>query len=99
MAIRRFIWTDHAELRLEDRGFARVDIENAIREGHLVRSLNLGDADWRIHGVRSDSRPFAVIYDHPVRGDKSAVRIVSMWSLRRVDLQSRDLTIMTILKP
>lgn len=39
-------------------------------------------ADWRVYGVRSDGRKFAVIYDNRVRGDAGAVRVVSAWPLR-----------------
>jgi uncharacterized protein DUF4258 len=82
LAIKRFIWTEHAELRLGQRGLTKADVEDAVREGHEDRQINQGDADWRVEGVRADGREFAVIYDNPVRGDASAARVVSIWPLR-----------------
>lgn len=82
MAIERFIWTDHAELRLGERGLTRSEVEEAVREGHPIREVNQGDADWRVYGLRSDGRKFAVLYDNPVRGDAGAARVVSAWPLR-----------------
>jgi len=82
MAIERFVWTDHAELRLGERGLTRAEVEETVREGHPIREVNWGDADWRVYGVRSDGRKFAVVYDNPVRGDAGAVRVVSAWPLR-----------------
>jgi hypothetical protein len=80
--IERFIWTDHAELRLSDRGLSQAEVEAAVRFGHQFREVNRGDADWRVHGTRSDGRQFAVIYDHPVLDDVGMARIVSVWPLR-----------------
>jgi hypothetical protein len=82
LAIERFIWTDHAELRLGQRGLTTADVEEAVREGHEIREINQGDADWRVEGVRRDGRRFAVIYDNPVRGDANAACVVSAWPLR-----------------
>ena len=82
MAINRFVWTDHAELRLGERGLTRSEVEEAVREGHPIREVNRGDADWRVYGVRFDGRKFAAIYDNPVQGDASAARVVSAWPLR-----------------
>ena len=82
MEIERFIWTEHAELRLSDRGFSRLEVEQVVRDGHQARAVNRGDADWRIEGTRSDGRRFAVIYDHPAHGDPVVARIVSVWALR-----------------
>jgi hypothetical protein len=82
MGIDRFIWTDHAELRLAQRGLTTFEVEETVREGHEGRELNRGDADWRVEGVRADGRRFAVIYDCPVRGDARAVCVVSVWPLR-----------------
>jgi hypothetical protein len=83
MPIERFIWTEHAEQRLAERGLTRVDVERAIREGHDARRINTGDADWRVHGIRPDEREFEVVYDHPIGGDRTAARIVSAWPLRK----------------
>ena len=82
MAIERFVWTDHAELRLGERGLTRPEVEDAIREGHPIREPNRGDADWRVYGVRSDDRKFAAVYDSPIRGDVRTARVVSAWPLR-----------------
>jgi Domain of unknown function (DUF4258) len=84
MAVERFIWTEHAELRLGQRGLTRFEVEAVVREGHRSREVNRGDADWRVHGVRSDGRRFAVLYDHPATGDSQVARIVSIWPLRDV---------------
>jgi hypothetical protein len=82
MAIERFQWTHHAELRLGERQLTRGEVEQAIRDGHGDRQINAGRADWRVHGIRSDEKSFAVIYDSPVEGDSSSARIVSAWPLR-----------------
>lgn len=82
MEIERFIWTNHAELRLGQRGLTRFEAEEAVREGHDIREENRGDADWRVYGTRSDGRRFAVVYDNPVRGDAHAACVVSAWPLR-----------------
>jgi hypothetical protein len=58
------------------------EVEEVIREGHGARALNRGEADWRLYGERADGRRFAVVYDHPVLGDRAAARIVSFWVLR-----------------
>ena len=84
MEIERFIWTDHAELRLGDRGLSSLEVEEVVREGQQIREVNRGDADWRVHGTRSDGRRFAVIYDHPALGDPGLARIVSTWPLRNL---------------
>lgn len=82
MDIKRFIWTDHAELRLGQRGLSRFEVEGAVREGQEIREENRGDADWRVYGSRSDGRKFAVVYDNPARGDADAACVVSAWPLR-----------------
>jgi len=83
MAIERFEWTHHAEVRLGERHLTRERVEQAIRDGHDERQVNVGDADWRVHGVRSDGKTFAVVYDNPIKRDHNAARIVSAWPLRR----------------
>lgn len=82
MGIERFIWTDHAELRLGQRGLTRFEVEEVVREGHEIREVNRGDADWRVYGTRSDGCKFAVIYDNPAGGDANAACVVSAWPLR-----------------
>lgn len=82
MGVERFIWTEHAELRLGQRGLTTFEVESAVRQGHDVRQVNRGDADWRVEGERGDGKRFVVIYDCPVRGDSRLVRVVSVWPLR-----------------
>jgi len=82
MAIKRFVWTGHAELRLGERGLTRSEVEDTVREGHPIREVNRGDANWRVYGMRSDGRRFTVVYDNPVGGDPGAARVVSAWPLR-----------------
>lgn len=85
MGIERFVWTEHAEMRLGERGLTHFEVEEAIREGHDLREPNQGDADWRVYSVRSDRRRFAVIYDNPSQGDARTARVVSVWPLREGD--------------
>ena len=79
MAIERFLWTDHAVVRLNERRLRRDDVELAIRQGHALRRANAGQADWLIAGVTPDGSAFEAIYDHPVRRDETTARIVSVW--------------------
>jgi hypothetical protein len=83
MAIEQFTWTTHAEERLHERHLTRREVEQAIRDGHGDRQVNVGDADWRVQGIRGDGKTFAVVYDNPVKHDPNAARIVSAWPLRR----------------
>ncbi len=90
MGIERFIWTDHAQQRVYERGLAPAEVERLISEQHDARELNQGEADWRLYGARTDGRGFAVIYDQPVHGEESTVRIVSVWTLRSSGQGRRD---------
>lgn len=81
MPIERFIWTTHAEDRRAQRMIDRSAVESAIGRGHVDREFNLGDADWLIRASLPDGRRFEAIYDHPVRGDRDAIVIVSVWDL------------------
>lgn len=81
MEIERFVWTEHAHMRLAQRGLDATDVEQAIREGHGEREVNDGRAEWLVSGVLSDGTPFEAIYDHPHGDDDIAVRIVSVWRL------------------
>jgi hypothetical protein len=83
MPIERFEWTYHAEVRLGERHLTREGVEQAIRDGHADRQVNVGSADWRVHGVRCDGKTFAVVYDNPAKRNPNAARIVSAWPLRR----------------
>ena len=79
MEIERFVWTEHARMRLAQRGLDAVDVEQAIRSGHAVREVSDGRAEWLVSGVLSNGTPFEAIYDHPHGDDEAAVRIVSVW--------------------
>jgi hypothetical protein len=81
MAIERFVWTEHARMRLVTRRLAVADVERAISAGHAERETNDGRAEWIIRGITPDGTCFEAIYDHPHRGDARAVRIVSVWRL------------------
>jgi hypothetical protein len=78
VSIKRFIWTLHAEERLRERKLTKDLVEQAVREGHSMREINKGEADWRVTTSR-----FVVIYDHPHGKDIDAVDIVSVWVKRR----------------
>lgn len=68
-------------LRLHQRRLARSDVERAIREGHDGRQVNEGQADWLIEGTTSLGERLEAVYDHPVDGDETTVRVVSAWRL------------------
>jgi hypothetical protein len=88
MAIERLHWSNHAEMRLMERGLERGEVERAIRDGDGGRQRNRGDADWRIYAESGAGQRFVVIYDNPVQGDGTlegtggTARIVSVWRLR-----------------
>jgi hypothetical protein len=79
--IDRFVWTEHARMRLAQRGLEADDVEQAIRGSHSDRKVNDGRAEWLVSGALSDGTPFEAIYDHPHGDDEAAVRIVSAWRL------------------
>jgi hypothetical protein len=79
--IDRFIWTDHALLRLRQRRLAIFEVEQAIRQEHDNRKRNAGEADWLIETTTPGGRAFGVIYDHPIRGDRTRAVIISAWSI------------------
>ncbi len=81
MEIERFIWTDHALFRIAQRQLARFEVENAIRDAHDERTPNEGQADWLISTSLHSGRQIEAIYDHPVRGDTSVVRVISVWRI------------------
>ena len=81
MEIERFIWTEHAQMRLAQRGLDAAAVEQAISESHAEREVNDGRAAWLVSGLLSDGTPFEAIYDHPHGDDEAAVRIVSAWRL------------------
>jgi hypothetical protein len=79
VTIRGFVWTDHALLRLAERGLTTFEVEAPIRDGHSDRLANPGRADWLISARTASGIEIEAIYDHPHRGDASTVRIVSVW--------------------
>jgi hypothetical protein len=79
--IERFVWTEHARLRIAQRGLDPAEIERAVKEGHAEREVNDGRAEWLVSGVLADGVPFEAIYDYPHGDDEAAVRIVSAWRL------------------
>lgn len=81
MLIQSFVWTDHALLRITERGLTRFEVEAAIREAHDSRLPNAGRADWLISTKTTSGIPIEAIYDYPHRGDESIARIVSVWRL------------------
>jgi hypothetical protein len=82
MHIERFIWTTHAEDRLDDRHLTRGEVERAIRDGRGDRQLNYGKADWLLAGITITGISFEAVYDHPAHGQPATARVVSVW---RVD--------------
>jgi hypothetical protein len=81
MAIERFVWTDHALQRLGERGLARFEVEEVIREGHDGRVPNEDGADWLIAAETQSGISIEAVYDHPHGGDETVARIVSVWRL------------------
>jgi len=79
--IERFVWTEHARMRLAQRGLDAAEVEETISSSHAEREVNDGRAEWLVSGVLSDGTPFEAIYDHPHGDDEAAVRIVSAWRL------------------
>jgi hypothetical protein len=79
--IERFIWTEHARIRVAQRHLDAAEVEQAINEGHADREVNDGRAEWLLSGVLPDGSAFEAIYDHPHGDDNAAVRIVSVWRL------------------
>ena len=81
MGIERFVWTEHAEMRLHQRHLDVADVEQAIKERHSQREANDGRAEWLVSGKTAGGAAFEAIYDHPHGDDEAAVRIVSAWRL------------------
>jgi len=50
-------WTDHALAKAHLLGITRIDVEDAVLEGHPSRSKNTGAADWLVVSGR-----FAIAY-------------------------------------
>jgi hypothetical protein len=81
VSIDRFVWTEHAILRLAHRRLKRSDVEKAIRGSHDERKVNDGEADWLVEGMTPLGVRIEAIYDHPLGNDETAIRIVSAWRL------------------
>lgn len=81
MAIEHYVWTAHAQQRIQQRRLDRHEVEQAISQGHDAREVNDGRAQWLVRGTTADGTSFEAIYDHPHGGDVDAVRIVSVWRL------------------
>jgi hypothetical protein len=81
MAIEHYVWTAHAQERIQQRRLGRHEVEQAISQGHDAREVNDGRAQWLVRGTTADGTPFEAIYDHPHGGDTDTVRIVSVWRL------------------
>jgi len=81
VSIHRFVWTDHALQRLDERGLTRFEVEEAIRCGHDGREPNEDGADWLISGKTQSGISIEAVYDHPHDGDERVGRIVSVWRL------------------
>lgn len=81
--IREIKWTTHALRRLRTRKVSEAEVEATIRSDHLHREKNPGEADWQVTLVRWDGERFAVLYDHPVWGEASIARVVTVLRQRR----------------
>jgi len=62
---------------------SEAEIEAAIQFEHAYRVRNAGDGDWVVPWTSSDGRRFEVVYDHPVYGDGTRVRVVTLFRVRR----------------
>ena len=79
--IEHFVWTAHALDRLRKRLLDRTEIEQVLRTGHRAPRINPGTGDWIAYGLCADGRRFVVVYDHPHKGDRTTVRVITMWDL------------------
>jgi hypothetical protein len=80
--IQEFEWTNHATYRRRKRRVSQAGIEAAINSEHPYRVTNAGEGDWMVSWVAGDGRPCEVVYDHPVYGDASVVRVVTVFPVR-----------------
>jgi hypothetical protein len=76
--IREIEWTDHARDRLQQWHVSKTDIEAVIRVEHPFRSSNSGRADWQVIYFHQDGKRFKVLYNHPVDGDETRARAVTI---------------------
>jgi hypothetical protein len=70
-------WTLHALDKAQQLGFARLDVESALLEGHRGRRRNKGQAHWRLSSGR-----LVIAYEYPDGEDLLAARIVTVWRRR-----------------
>jgi hypothetical protein len=66
-------WTEHALVKADLLGIARVDVEAAVLTGHHQRSRNTGAADWLVVSGR-----LVVAYNFPA-DDELTARVVTLW--------------------
>jgi hypothetical protein len=67
------VWTDHALVKAQLFGIARLDVEDAILSGHDRRVRNARAADWLVQSGR-----LVVAYNHP-EGDDMTALVVTLW--------------------
>ena len=67
------VWTDHALVKAQLLGIARLDVEDAILGGHDGRVRNARAADWLVETGR-----LVVAYNHP-EGDELTALVVTLW--------------------
>jgi hypothetical protein len=56
-------------------------VEDVIWDAHDGRTPNDGQAGWLISASLPSGGQFEAIYDHPVRGDTTLARVVSVWRI------------------
>jgi hypothetical protein len=66
-------WTEHALVKADLLGIARVDFEAAVLTRHHQRSRNTGAADWLVVSGR-----LVAAYNFPA-DDELTARVVTLW--------------------
>ncbi|WP_249019121.1 hypothetical protein [Conexibacter sp. S30A1] len=67
------LWTDHALVKAQLLAVTRLDVEDAILDGHGRRTRNARAADWRVQVGR-----LVVAYNYP-EGDELTALVVTLW--------------------
>ena len=67
------LWTDHALVKAQLLGVARLDVEDAILRGHDRRTRNARAADWLVQSGR-----LVVAYNYP-EADEMTALVVTLW--------------------
>jgi uncharacterized protein YuzE len=82
--IERFVWTEHAEMRLHERRLDAAEIEQAIKNRHSAREVNDGRAEWLVSGDTADGTAFEAIYTIRTKttGQRSGSSLFGGWILR-----------------